>query len=94
MAFFSLAYTQLLITGEANPHLIVISMRVIKQLSCRISPHINALRMILMSILSQHIIQLGAEATFGTLSSHFTDYKDWFWPFIQSLEYINNKYAG
>lgn len=94
MSYFSLCYTHCLLTNDFNIKIAFICIQKLKELFGKVSPSINGLRMLLMLILSNYIITLGGETVFGSFSQLFPNYRDWFWPFVWSLEYISNKYSA
>lgn len=74
--------------------MLIITINKLIYLHGKVSPSINTYRMLLMLIINYHVIIYGGDKIFEMFNTIYgNNYKEWFWPYIWSLEYINNKYT-
>ena len=93
IALFSFYYTYSLVTNTYIEEVIVHALRILKGLILKISSAFNTQRSFVYMIICHHIIVFGGNSILTILGAGWTDYKDWFWPLVWSLDYLNQKYA-
>lgn len=93
LSLFSLYFTYSLTNNICIDSLLTLANKTLKQLMPKISVHNNTERSILLMIICHHLIIFGGERVLNILGAGWDDYKEWFWPIVWSLDYLNQKYA-